>query len=440
MNLKFVLSFSLFLTGVSVQAKDKEPLRHHIIIAVDKAGCDGWIGNAEVSKYVDYLIHSQLTTNAQSKRRYFELGDYVSVVGFRINSNQKDMSVFAMPLRSGEETIAYKQLNNKQLNNLLSREWKEIVLQSYNSGGSAFSLVSVAKEYTLSALKSEGQQVGRTFLVMITDRHYNGNNFYDEMKAFEEQQKNYGGADELLTPQKIFKRCYEVQQYYFCSYISTGSIWAGNSFSPKGYVELYEYLPLQRNFTLSTAINFPTHLMAKRKRDGNYCVELPLSWCGGNHYTFNHLEAFPNYGDKAILDTPKGAIRYDELTDKVQTLEVPGNKSAKSIQLRAWLGLIDGFYNATLMSPDKESPIESGRQGLNTMVPIEYEEDATILGVPIPGFLWPPFVEDQYTAALIWKIILWVFFIGWLIWMGYRMARPEFYKPRADEFSIGYKE
>ena len=431
--------FLFFCSYLQAESISEKPLRHHIIIAIDKAGCDGWIGNAEVGRYVNYLIHSKLSSEEKSVRSYYEPGDYISVVGFRINSDQKDMSVFSMPLKSGKGTMSYMLYDENQLERMLLKEWPKIALQTYNQGKSSFSLVSVAKEYALSALKSEGQQVGRTFLVMITDRHYNGNNFYDEMKAFEEHQKHYG-AEKLLTPQKIFKHCYEVQQYYFCNYISTGSIWAGNSFSPKGYVELYEYLPLQRNFTLSAAINYPTHLKAKRNRDGNYSVELPLSWSGGNHYTFNHLEAFPNYGEKVLYETPQDAIKLDELTVEVRTINVPGDKTAKSIQLRVWLGLIDGFYNATLMSPDIESPIESGRQGLNTIVPIEYEEDATILGVPIPGVLWPPFVEDQYTAVLVWKIILWILFIGWLIWMGYRLARPEYYKPRADEFTIGYKE
>ena len=154
MRLRFVAFSILLLALFSVQAKNKEPLRHHIIIAVDKAGCDGWIGNAEVGQYVNYLIHSKLS-DEKAHRRYFEPGDYVSVVGFRINSNQRDMSVYAMPLRAGGGYLAYQQYNNYQLNSLLSGEWKGTVLQSYNTGESAFSLVSVAKEYALSALKSE---------------------------------------------------------------------------------------------------------------------------------------------------------------------------------------------------------------------------------------------------------------------------------------------
>lgn len=433
-----IFAFALF-ASISIEAKSDEPLRHHIIIAVDKAGCDGWIGNKEVRTCVNTLLNRNLSTTKTAARHYFDKGDYVSLVGFRINAEQCDMNVFAMPLKGGPNTITYQQYNNRQLNRLLTEKWEETVLQPYNSGDNSFSLVSVAKEYALGALKSKGQQVGRTFLVMITDRHYNGNNFYDEMKAFEIKQAEKG-LKSRLTPQLIFKRCYEVEQYYYSRYISTDSIWADHSYSPIGYVEFYEYVPLQRNFTLSAAINYPTHLTARRKRNGDYQVEIPISWCNGNQYRFHRMEAFPNYTGNIVYKTPEEASILNTLTDDTLAFDIPSDKSVKCLQLRAWLGLVDGFYNATLMSPDEDSPIELGRNGLNTLIPIEYEEDATILGVPIPGVLWPPFVEDQYTAVLVWKIILWILFIGWLIWMGYRLARPEYYKPRADEFTIGYKE
>lgn len=433
-----IFSFVLF-ASTEIQAKSEEPLRHHIIIAVDKAGCDGWIGNNEVKNCVNQLLHRNLSTTPKTARHYFDEGDYVSIVGFRINADQRDMDVFAMPLKGGTNTIAYQQYNNQQLNRLLTEKWQETVLQSYNLGNNSFSLVSVAKEYALGALKSKGQQVGRTFLVMITDRHYNGNNFYDEMKAFEIKQAEQR-LNSRLTPKLIFKRCYEVEQFYYSRYISTDNIWADHSYSPIGYVEFYEYVPLQRNFTLSAAINYPTHLTARRKRNGDYRVEIPLSWCSGNQYRFHHMEVFPNYTGKIVYKTPDEASILNTLTDDTLAFDIPSDKSAKGFQLRAWLGLVDGFYNATLMSPDEDSPIELGRDGLNTLIPIEYEEDATILGIPLPSHLWPPFVHDQYTAVVVWKIILWGLFIGWLLWMGYRMARPEYYKPRADEFSIGHRK
>lgn len=438
--LLFIFLFScacMKADSVSVQ-----PMRHHIIIALDKAGCDGWIGNDEVGQNILNLLKGDLNSLVNSdmkvhhgSRRLYEDGDYLSVVGFRINATQGDMNVFALPIYRGNSKMAYCEYTQDQLIQLMSLEWRNIALQPYNPGGPAYSLVSVAKAYALAALKSEGQKVNRTFLIMVSDKHYNGNNFYDEMQAFYQKQQGVS-----LTPQKIFSKCYEVEQNYVIKYIKTLNVMAGKFYSPQGYVEFYEYVPLQQNFTLPTVINFPTHLVAKLKRNGNYNIELPLFWQGGDNYRLQHLAAFPIFTEKAQFKTPDDANCIDSLKEQTFRFEVPSDRSAKYIEIRAWLNFIDGFYNATLMSPDEKSPLELGRDGLNYLLPIEYEKTETILGIPISYLLWPPFVDNQHTAALIWKILLWALFIGWLLWMGYKMARPEHYKPRADEFTIGKKE
>lgn len=422
-----------------IDARSGESLRHHIIIAIDKAGCDSWIGDKEVAQNIKKLLQDTIKSTNNSHRHYYESGDYLSIVGFRINTNQNDMSVFALPIKGEKGEIAYQQYSLKQLDNLLSNQWTQIAQQPYNIGLDGFSLVSVAKEYALGALKSNGQQVSRTFLIMVTDRHYNGNNFYDEMKALELKQTERHIKSQL-TQQTIFKRCYEVQQYYFCRYISTDNIWADKVYSPIGYVEFYEYVPLQRNFTLSAAINYPTHLKAVKKRNGNYQLEMPLAWDGGNRFVFRHLEAFPNTKGTVSYKTPKMAYELDTLREKTLVFDLPSDKSAKVIQLRAWLLLTDGFYNATLMSPDENSPIELGREGLNALVPIEYEEDATILGIKLSSKLWPPFVNNQQTAVRVWKCFLWLVLIGILLWVGYLLARSETYTPKPEDFIVNYKK
>ena len=423
--------FIITCTYITAKPVSEHPLRHHIIIALDKAGCDGWIGNNEVGQNIFDLLKADLNSlinpdNSvqQGSRRLYEDGDYLSIVGFRINSSQGDMNVFSMPLRDGTSKMAYCEYTQEDLKRLMGDEWNRIALQSYNPGGEAYSLVSVAKAYALGALKSEGQYVNRTFLVMVSDKHYNGNNFYDEMQAF--YQKQQGVA---LTPQKIFSKCYEVEQNYVIKYIATKSIWAGNLYSPKGYVEFYEYMPLQKNFTVQTVINFPTHLIAKLKRDGSYSIELPLSWQGEDRYSLQYLAVFPIYVEKAIYEMPDDAVCIDSLKEEVVNFIVPPDQSAKFLEIRAWLNLIDGFYNATLMSPEKESLIEAGREGLNYLIPIEYESPETVMGIPISHLIWPPFVDDQNKAALIWRIILGLIFLAGLIVFIRWLRKPRYYTP-----------
>jgi hypothetical protein len=446
MEMKRSSLFLLFLlTGLFVKTQAAEPLRHHIIVALDKAGCEDWIGADEVGEDINRLLKTTLgsllgqeSAPASAQRHLFEKGDYVSFVGFKINEAQHDMNVFALPVSFGKEKMAYKKYSLEQLCDITTQGWRRIAHKDNNYGFNPYSLVSVAKAYALSALQSDGQQVGRTFAILVSDKHYNGNNFYNEIQALCHKQKEqaYWGQEDILDSKRILDQCYRVEQNYVIKYITSVEVWYGNIQSPKGFVELYEYVPLQQNFTLTSAINYPTHLKAIRHR-GGYRIELPLAWTNNESYRFRHLEAFPNPSDKAIYKTPSDAMSISHLNDTVVTFEVPADKSVKSIQLRAWLNLHDGFYNATLMSPNEESPIELGRDGLNTMVPIEYEEDATILGMRMPDFMWLPFIDDQYTAANIWKYYL-PFLL--LILFIYLLVRPESYKAKAEDFTIIEKE
>lgn len=446
MNLKRYCIFIIFLlTGLLVEAQREKPLRHHIIIALDKAGCDSWIGADEVGEDINRLLQTKMhrlgeqkTKTEIAQRHLFEHGDYVSIVGFKINENQHDMNVYALPVSFGKGKLAYKELSLEQLCDVTTQKWSQIARKDNNYGINPYSLVSVAKAYALSALQSDGQQVGRTFALLVSDKHYNGNNFYNEIQAFCNKQKElaFWGQKDILNSKKILEKCYLVEQNYVIKYITSVEVWYGNVLSPKGYIELYEYVPLQQTFRLTSAINFPTHLKAIRYR-GGYRVELPLAWTNNDSYRFQHLDVFPNPSDKAKYKTPSGAVSISHLTDTMVTFKVPSDKSIKNIQLRAWLNLHDGFYNATLMSPNEESPIELGRDGLNTMVPIEYEEDATILGMRMPDFMWLPFINNQYTAANIWKYYL-PFLL--LILLIYLLVRPESYKAKAEDFIIVEKE
>ena len=83
----------------------------------------------------------------------------MSVVGFRNNLDQSNMNVYAMLIKTGDAVMAYQQYNEDELNSFLSENWRENVSQSRNLGYGGFSLVSVAKGYALSALKSEGQEL-----------------------------------------------------------------------------------------------------------------------------------------------------------------------------------------------------------------------------------------------------------------------------------------
>ncbi len=426
----------------ALRAQSSIPFLHHIIIAVDKAGCDDWIGSKETEMKIRSLLFGKNFESGHGRHHLFENGDYVSVVGFKINANQTDMDLFAMPMGKKTTNYSYQQYSVEQLDHILCNAWSDIVLQKFNPGANGFSLVSVAKAYALASLKSDEQMIGRTFLIMLTDRHYNGNNFYDEMQSLHWKQKDMKVSNPL-TSEKIFERCYDVEHFYFIKYLSTDYIWQGKSYSPKGYVEFYEYVPLMQYFSLAEVVDYPSHISAKRQWNGKYRLEVPLSWRGNERYAFRHMEVFPNSSDSAVYNSPKEALAFNHLSDTMLTFVVPSDKSFRSLQLRAWLGLKDGFYNATLMSANAESPRELGRDGLNIQVPIEYEKDATIYGSTwLAKIGWIPlfWIDDQYMAAKVWEFLIPLLVIILLVLQVYRVAKPEYYEPTPSDFEINKKQ
>ena len=372
------------------------------------------------------------------ERRYYEQGDYISFVGFRINAEQNDMDVFAMPLNGSNGKMKYLQYGPDELKTLLTHRWGNTVLQPYNSGSAPFSLVSVAKAYALAAVKSEGQMVNRTFLVMITDRHYNGNNFYDEMQALHWKQEELRLANPL-TSRQIFERCYEVEQNYLIKYLSTYSVWNGNTYSPKGYVEFYEYVPLQQHFMLSSVVNYPSHLRAVRQCDDSYIVTLPLSLRGNQLYKVLRTDVFLCSNDTIHEQSPDDAIHLNGC-DTTLTLQWSQGSKPRYVGLRVWMALRDGVYEATLMSPSLQSPQESGRDGLNIFIPVEQEPDATVFGQRLSGWAWRPlsWAGNQHRVAKIYEIAIYVILLILLIVaVSYYLTRPIHYHPGEGDFRLG---
>lgn len=418
------------LNSFPLNAEEDEPLRHHVILAVDKAGCDGWIGSREVSGTLRDILLSFKDVDYQVYRPIFRTSDYLSVLGFAIDASQQDMSMYATPLNFGDALIRYETPNELQLSVLLASKWSRLALQKINPGNAPFSLVSVAKPYALLALKDSLVDVNRTFLVLITDHHYNGNDFYDEIVSLIQRQQELK-VNSNIDVNRVFQKCYAVEQEYYIRHIKTDTIWANRRYAPQGYVEVYEYLPLQRYFSLGAVINYPTKLVAKRCRGGVYEIELPLTWRNNPHFALKRLDVFGVTENTPSFQTPDNALRLDSLSHVV--FRINREEMVSGIRMRAWVKLIDGVYNATVLTPSLSAPTFFGRNGLNVDIPVEYEDDATVYGIPLLDLFWIPGVESQYLMAKIWEIILPA---SLLIYLIYYMATHRTYRPKVKDFTL----
>lgn len=427
----FFLWATAFLSHPSfLKAEVDDTLRHHVILAIDKAGCDGWIGNKEVAQKVRNVLLDFRHDDYQIYRPLFQTSDYLSILGFAVDASQHDMSMYATPLKMGGKPVRYMNPDKQNLNRLLTHSWSEIALQKFNPGNSPFSLVSVAKPYALLALKNSSVDVNRTFLVLITDHHYNGNDFYDEIVSLVQRQRALNVYSEIDV-NRVFQKCYAVEQEYYIRHIKTDTVWANRLYAPQGYVEVYEYLPLQQYFSLGAVINYPTELVAKRCKGGKYEIELPLTWRNNPHFTLKRLDVFGVAEDTPSFRTPENAVRLDSLGKAV--FRIDRNEKITSIRMRAWVKLLDGVYQATVLSPSQAASIYLGRNGLNVDIPIKYEDDATVYGLPLWDIFWLPGIDSQFTMAKIWEIILPA---GLLIYLIYYMATHRTYRPKVKNFSL----
>lgn len=386
-----------------------DSLCYHFIIAFDKAGCP-WISDYATTNAINKILFSR-RADLLDRNSLFQDSDYISLLGFAIPTNAHDMSNYVFPLKYHSKPMTFQTYTIKELKSFIgSYKWENIVNGSV--GDNLFSLVSVAKPYSLMALKSN-HNINRTFIITITDHRYNGNDFYDELNAFQQFTRHR----KQLMSDTICKHAYEVSQYYYIKYYETVKI------GHKKYAELYEYIPLQRHLELSKIVDYPKQIDAVLCRDGSYQIEFNIQ--EGDHPLFKieHMTAL--LGDTIIDMTGKlgGEIFFEKIT----------NKDLDFLQLRAWVRMTDGVYNNTILSPSSNSPIEYGREGLNVSIPIKFEPTMKIYNfLTLAPWAWPIFFDSQSSAIMFWQITIPIIIVVLLLftcWCIVRFTPPYTLQP-----------
>lgn len=289
-------------------------------------------------------------------------------------------------------------------------------LHSQIPSGTFYSITSFAKPYSLMALKGK-QSVNRTFMVIITDGEYNGNDDYYGEASYVKNKFTEKGK-------KQFKReIKSVQTNYFCQFIDQRNI-------NGGYIQLYEFIPLQQYFALESVLNFPHDIVAERKK-GKYQVKFPIIAIKNNDYKIERLVVTVSNGE-----SKNDVIYKEEVTpNKELIINIPNNKiSNANIEVKAWVRLCDGIYENTILHP--EGSKLQGANGLSRKFNIKLEEEAKILGVlPLPDFLFylSFWTSSQSTAANSWAWILILIAIAVIVYILYK---SNIYKPDTKEIKI----
>ena len=256
-------------------------------------------------------------------------------------------------------------------------------------------------------------------MVIITDGVYNGNDDYYGEASYVKNRFTEEGKNQFK------KEIKSVQTNYFCQFIEQRPI-------NGGYVQLYEFIPLQQYFALESVLSFPHNIIAERKK-GEYQVKFPIVGIKNDDYKIERLVVTVSSGSGDVI------FKEEVTPGKELIINIPNDKlygivSSANIEVKAWVKLCDGIYNNTILHP--EGSKLQGAEGLSRRINIELEHDAKILGViPLPDFLFylSFWTSSQTTAANSWAWILIFIAIAAVVYIIYK---SNIYKPDTTKIKI----
>lgn len=413
-NLFIVFVVMLFMCSINiikVEAQNKA-LNKHIIISLD---------NALSSKYETVLCDQNRIKQAIAKITVdldLKEGDYYSFVNFGINEYAEDISQLARPIKDAQgKLIVWREFKSVEDMFAQGKSWYDMVLtqgiNEINYMGRQFSLLTGAKAYSLSCIpKQKGKKMAnKTYLVMITDDQYNGNN--DQNTEFNTMYNTRMSKQEFLT------HCRNVAKYY--NFHFSHSVLIDHTLSAGYEAFLYEVIP-SSSYALGTVVNYPANLGLCRVK-GGYRLQFPfetvsnefLIRCFGLH-TITYKDG------KRVRN-----IHYFYPQDKEASVLVPIDAVSDrlEVEMEGWILQNDSIYGGVLLSPN--DPLFSRLHIRQVLTPTN---EAKIYGLlPIPDGLWL-FTDNCQTAIITWDIICLLVLIAVICFIAYLIFnRLTAYKP-----------
>lgn len=279
--------------------------------------------------------------------------------------------------------------------------------------GTFFSITSFAKPYSLMALKDK-QFTNRTFMIVVTDGNYNGNDDYYGEASYVKNDFSKEGKSQFKNDIR------NVQTNYFCQFIDQMSV-------NGGYIQLYEFIPLQQYFALESVLDFPHELVAERTKS-NYTLHFPTKNISNNDYEIQKLEVSLIVEDKVLSTQEMQPAKEISLNISKEDVD------KAHIEIKAWVKLCDGVYNNTILHPHGSKL--QGASGLFRTIAIQKEKDAEILGVvDLSDFLFTIsfWTSSQSAAAYSWG---WIIIFIVLVIVVYIIYKTNIYKVKVGTTKI----
>jgi hypothetical protein len=281
---------------------------------------------------------------------------------------------------------------------------------------------------------------------MITDRSYSDKDYFDDIRDYTDQQFRVLGWH-AIKKSDIVNIGERVSKEYFIDWINQDErqyqFYNGASVHRTKHTDLYELQPNQEHLRMAAVLQYPEQITAKRGRFGKYSIDYSFLPEDSERFNVLHLEAtLKGKRSRDKKNVKSTLVSYN--TDSPNN-EFPGirkncllgkEKTYDRIELRAWVNLKDGIYNATVLTPSKEAAAYLGSKGLNVSIPINYERiEKTAFGLlPLPNFLC--FTgNQQLDSTIVNFLIIALLFAALLLWI----YKTRYYEPTVDEIDTRYR-
>ncbi len=411
---RFFLTLLLGLVNITAVADtipDSDKVRNHVIIAVDNV----------VPLYEDVLCNKSYMLSQMDKilrqdgDKLLSDGDYVSVVTFGLGAQNYNFDRFVLPATLKGEPLVWRDFTSW---GEIFPNWSGQVLNKAEGRmiGAPYSMLSGAKPFIMSTVKSPDadKAAERTYMLMITDDHYNGNDNY--RKEFADYRITGGCA-----PVEPFER--QVNQYHsFFKEREVARTAISTSRALPYYLILLEIVPANIP-SLNGIVDIPASLNIHRV-PGGYGIGFKAKSVD-DFYKFRNLKVTVNApsGESLVGESDSEGnvdmvIPYGAVDPSDIRVDIDGEVLQK-----------DGMYDGMLMSPGN-----ANTPRMHTSRSISVQEDGKIFGAPMPDVMWWWARDDVKMAAFVWEVIIVLLVILLTI------AAVGYYNKKSTVYTLGNDE
>ena len=395
---------------------------HHVIICFDQL----------VDPYSNYLKFDIGIKGALKKVLFYKdsllrEGDYYSILTYEEGNLDCTLTNFAQPSKRNSIELVWQPY--KGFGEMLSGSWSDIANGHSDVLGQAYSLQTAAKSYCLARVRNDEKFANRTFLIMITDDAYNGNDDYNKefYSMIDVSGARMYDRDKFDKLEALFiANCHRIASFYRFDYLPQYMAVIDDHGRNKYKVMVFEASPTS-TFSLASVVDFPANLGLKRVR-GGYMLDFNYQTTD-SIYQINkfNVSIVNRQGD--VVEKCSKEKGDSHVSVKLYSNEV--NNDFVEVSIAGWLRQMDGIYNGLEMSPSSYSR-------LKTTLKLPLKAESKILGiVPLYDFMWWWFPNDIMTAVSIWNVVFILAFIGLIYWLiRLFIRRNAIYEPDNSEISM----